>query len=348
MKTIKLLLFLIVLFYNKSNAQNSIPSAYEIKSDTAVWTAITHTYWQILEDKAGMLTFEDVLNNTGKNLFHDSLLQIDQTAKVYWIHYTLKNGMDRPAYISIDGNWDFADTYIHKVNKGWYVYKSGTHRNWNDRGGLKYLNMLPDTLQPSEEVTIYQRLQSNTSGLPPNYAIGYLGTQSAIQSYYIDTLDRDRTNHYNITIVQEAFIVGLLSLALILNLFFYKIEREKEYLYFSLFALFLSLNRTYNILGTYLFWEKPELQGIENYLTYTWAFIPFFLLQFFQYFLKIDAFYPKWGKILFGLGILNFIVKLCQIIIRKALNSEDILSLERKINFEVLPFFITPLIIITT
>ena len=348
MKTINLLLILIGLFFYKSYAQSSIIPAYEIKSDTATWNSITHTYWQILEDKEGTLTFQDVSDSTGGNYFHDSLPQIDQNVKTYWIHYRLKNSMNRAAYISIDGNWDFTDTYIHKVNKGWLIYKSGAYRNWNERGGLKYANMLPDTLKPLEEIIIYQRLHSNKSGLPPNFAIGFLGTQSAIQSYYIETLDNQRTKHYEIISVQELFLVGLLFLAMMLNLFFYKIVKEKEYLYFSLFALFLALNRTYNTLSTYLYWEKPELQGIEKWLTYTWAFIPFFLLQFFRYFLKTDVYYSKWSKLLAGLGILNFILMTFRLIIENTINDKDVLNSVNKIDYEILPFFIIPLVIIIT
>jgi len=348
MKTVYLLFFLINFIYSKSFAQDSILPVYEIKSDTAVWTVIPHTCWQILEDKQGTLSFEEVSNGTAKNRFHDSLPRIDQNVKVYWIHYTLRNSMNRPAYISIDGRWDFTDTYIHKENKGWLVYKSGTHRNWDERDGLKYSNALPDTLKPMEEVTIYQRLESNTSGILTNFGIGYLGTQSVIQSDYIEALDKKRTNHYDFVFIQESFIVGLLFLAMMLNLFFFTIVKEKEYLYFSLFALFLSLNRTYNILGTYFYWNKPELIGSEKWLTYSWAFIPLFLLLFFIHFLKINKYYPIWCKILISLGILNFFMTTARFIILYIIYDNQISNIINKFNFKLLPFFIIPLSIFIT
>ena len=160
MKIISLLFFLTALFFYKSYAQSHLPSVYEIQSDTAMWTAFSYQYWQILEDKEGKLTLDEVSNSTVSNRFHDSLSQIDQSVNVYWLRYTLKNTMERPAHISIDGNWEFADTYMRKSNGGWVHFRSGTHRNWDERSGLKYANLFPDTLNPQEEILVYQRFNA--------------------------------------------------------------------------------------------------------------------------------------------------------------------------------------------
>ena len=341
MKAVSLVLFLTTLLYYESYAQGILPPVYEVQSDTAIWTDLPYQYWQILEDREGKLTLEEVANSAVSNRFHDSLSKIDQNVNVYWFRYSLKNGKDRPIYISIDGNWEFADTYIRKSNKSLVHFKSGTLRSWDERNGLKSINIFPDTLNPSEEILIYQRLQTKIKGIPPNFGMGYYGTSANIKSYYIDYIDNERKNHYRSIHLQEAFLIGLLLLAMFINIYFYTITKEKAHLYFSLFALFLTINRFFNILTSFTFWHKPEWQDNVTWLSYAWAFIPLFLIQFFRHFLKINEHFPKWGKFLLGMGILNFLMMVMNPILQKVTFSFGF-------NYNLLPFFIIPICILIT
>ena len=48
-------------------AQNNLPPVYEITTDTALRLTIPDSYWQMLEDKGGRLSFEDISKSTTEN-----------------------------------------------------------------------------------------------------------------------------------------------------------------------------------------------------------------------------------------------------------------------------------------
>jgi signal transduction histidine kinase len=51
-----------------------------------------------------------------------------------------------------------------------------------------------------------------------------------------------------------------------------------------------------------------------GYLSYAWAFIPYYLIQFYRHFFQTKAKYSNWDKWLFGLAILNIILNIIQFI----------------------------------
>ena len=304
MQKICILLLFSVLGYCKAIGQTSLPEIYEIKSDTSWWQPLSHQYWQILEDKTGKFTIDEVLNGSLKNNFHDSISGIDSSASSYWIRYQLKNSKETAAYISLDCQWELADLYLIDSGGKRKHFTSGFNYNWNKKGGWKYSNTIPDTLQPQESRLVYLKLSSRKKGLPGNFEVGFYESRDILQKSYIDYVD-SRTNYFDKNTLLEAFIIGLLVLAFFINIFFYRIVKEKAYLYFSLFALFLAVNRLYNMAALYTFWEKPTMQGYVRLLTYAWIFIPYFLIQFFNHFLNLKKIFPKWSKFLVAIGIIN-------------------------------------------
>jgi signal transduction histidine kinase len=60
--------------------------------------------------------------------------------------------------------------------------------------------------------------------------------------------------------------------------------------------------------------EYPELQEYLYYLVLAWAFIPYFLIQFFRQFFQTKSKYPGWDKWLNSLAILNIVGTVIQFI----------------------------------
>src|SRR6516162_7132388 len=93
-------------------AQNNLPPVYEIKTDTAVYTALPNSYWQILEDKDGKYSFDDVRKQPVANRFHYYTSKSDQqdySIHSYWFRYALKNTTDHDAKICLFNsivNWN--------------------------------------------------------------------------------------------------------------------------------------------------------------------------------------------------------------------------------------------------
>ncbi len=303
----KVLFWLVCLFLSvHSLAQTPLPPVYEVKNDSAESQQLYHDYWQILEDKSGKLTIEQVSSLPVQNQFHDSTSAIDSTVNTYWLRYRIRNAMKREARISLNCYWEFMDSYVLQPNGSWKHFLGGFLQDWDKKDGLKRADAMPQILEPEEEMTIYQRIHKEKAGLGPDFGVMIIGTDSFIKTYYTGYVD-SRTNYFGKRELQEAFVLGLLLLAIFLNVFFYRIVGEKVYLYFSLFAFFLAVNRLWNISYAYFVWEHPAWIEFVPYLGFAWALIPFFLIQFFRQFLKTKKFYPRWDKVLIGLGVLNIL-----------------------------------------
>lgn len=303
------LLFLLLLFsgFQKATAQNSLPPVYEIKTDTPYLQIVSMQYWQMLPDKEGKFKIDDVskLPLADHFYFRGQPTIADTVENVYWIRYQIKNTTDREVKISLNSLSEYDDFYLQKPGGGWTHFSSGTNSELDKKDGLKYVNIIPIILKPGEGYLVYNRIENKKKGIPANFDIYIAGTETVIREDYIEKID-NRVS-FEPFHMQEAFILGLLFLTIFLNLFFYRIVHEKVYLNFALYSLFLGINRLYNISYTYLQHAQPDLAGLIQYLTLAWAFIPYFLIQFFREFLHTKKSYPRWDKILAILGILNVI-----------------------------------------
>ena len=305
-KTIALLVILFTVF-QEATAQNSLPPVYEIKTDTAYLQIVSKQFWQMLPDKSGKLKIDDVskLPHADHFYYRGQTTNADTVQNVYWIRYQIKNTTDREAKVSLNSMSGYDDFYLRKPLGGWMHFSSGSSRGLDKKDGLKYVNIVPIILKPGEGYLVYQRIENKRKGFPASFNVYIAGTEAIIQEDYINKVDNRLS--FDPLHMQEAFILGLLFLTIFLNLFFYRIVHEKVYLYFALFSLFLGINRLYNMSFIYLQYTQPDLVSLIQYLGYAWAFIPYFLIQFFREFLHVRKTYPRWDKLLAVLGILNII-----------------------------------------
>ena len=347
MKSSFIVLLIIGLLESCGFGQTAMPPVYEIQSDTAYQQIIPADCYQILADKNGNWTIDDVktLPLSGTFVNYDVLKNNGDTlANTYWIKYLLKNNMKHEARISLNSISEYDDFYMSAPDGKWQHFATGLFYDWNKKDGLKYLNCIPIVLSPGEVCNVYQRFHNTEAGLDSDFVVTLIGTETAIKQDYIDYVD-GRTNYFDMLQLQEAFVVGLLFLALFFNLFFFRIVREKVYLYFALFILFLCMSRLFNIANLFLGWEHPAQLKYVPYLRYAWAFIPYFLLQFFRRFFQTKARCRSWDNWLNILAILNVILF--------ALLFLSKLITEAKINFlnistSIVAFSIIPLSILIT
>lgn len=257
--------------------------------------------------------------------------------------------MTSDANISLSSNADFFDVYIVKGDSLSGHFKSGALRKWEEKDGFKSAadgtgvvpGAIPLVLKPGEEALIYDRRSRRTFFVS---TIRLLSTEKLIQHKYIDYVD-SRENYFEIVHLQEAFVLGLLMLTIFLNLFFYNKAGEKFYLHFALYALFLSINRLSNISYAYTGWEQPYLFPYVRYLGYAWAFIPYFLIQFFRYFLNTKTVYLKWDKVLNIAAISNIVASIFTYFSEFFL--KNILTIFYPVS-AILSFFLIPILIIIT
>jgi two-component system, NtrC family, sensor kinase len=308
---------LILIFNLTGNicfGQKQLPTTpvFEIKSDTIYEQILNPTYYEVLEDNSGKWLFDEVSQVPISNLFHAKGVKVEgidtSAVHTFWHRYRLKNTMATTAKISIGSYADLLDLYAKKAdNSEWIHYQNGFLRDWNKRDGLKS-GVIMFSLTSGEEMYLYvRRYRENVTNFKIN--IGFYSTEKFIQEQYIDYVD-ERSSIFRFFHLQEAFLLGLFLLTIFFNLFFYRISKEKSYLYFALFVLFLGINRLYNILDTYFYWEYPSLVQYVPYLSYAWAFIPFFLIQFVRAFFDTKGNYKKWDTLLNTIAFANVVIML--------------------------------------
>jgi two-component system, NtrC family, sensor kinase len=350
MKKACLLWIFCLLAFNLVLAQTNLPPVYEIKSDTALTQVLNDTAWQKLEDKEGKWTIGEVSQSPLSERFHanGSKAESIDTNKIhtYWQRYRLKNSMGYDAKISLTAQVDYFDVFLIRNGAAPVPYHTGLLQQWDKKDGLRsafFSGAVSFVIKPGEEVLIYNRRQRQSV---TNYktVASFYNTDKLVQQQYIDKVD-SRQNYFGKMHMQEAFVLGLLTLTFFINLLFYRIVKEKVYLYFALFALFLGFNRLTNIASLYFLWQNPAARELVGLLGYAWGFIPFFLIQFFRYFLKTKASLPRWDKWLYGLGIANMIIITVSFFSRLfAKSTADFLANI----FSILPFCLIPLCIVIT
>lgn len=296
---------LLFVAFSGIKAQSNLPPAYEIKSDTALTQSLAPDYWQLLEDKNGKWTIKQVSQNPLTAQFHKrdtALMKVDTPVNTYWFRYRLKNVMGREAKILLEAGSEREDMYVRSNSSAWSHFVTGSFVPWQRKDGFKATNLIPLVLQPDEDAWVYKRIHNQTPGIPSNLFVGFSNTEKRIKAEYVDYVE-SRTDLFGFMHMLEMFLEGLLLLVTLYNMAFFRLTHEREYLYFSLFTLFLAIARTFNSLAIYLDWYHPRLHQYVGYLMVCFAFLQFSLVQFVRNYFKTKLLYKRWDRFLLVVGV---------------------------------------------
>jgi two-component system NtrC family sensor kinase len=284
-------------------AQTNLPPAYQIKSDTSARVDIGDKYWQLLEDPSGKLTINQVSSQAFAAKFHTNTTRTkgyDYHIDTYWLRYRFKNTLNRPVRLTIPENVAYASLYLPQPNGKWTVEYTGTLVPWSRRSGLKRIAQFEVDLQPGQEIMLYEHDIFDFNLYKPenfHFTIGF--AYPVINKNYVND------DAYYYTNVLSALIIGIMLLAAIVNIFFYRVVHEKLYLYFSLFLVFI---------GLYYLVRYTDIGFLREYryaainLEYVFLVGEFFtLMHFIRHFLSTQANTPKWDKFLIVLSFLSII-----------------------------------------
>jgi two-component system NtrC family sensor kinase len=294
---------LIVLIFSAPGvfAQQNWPPVIEIKADTAVSQNIDDKYWQLLEDPSGKLTINQVSSPAYSAKFHINTTRTkgyDYHVDTYWLRYRFKNTLSRPVKLTIPENVAYAWIYISQPNNKWKVQTTGELEPWSKRDGLKRIKHFVVELSAGQEITIYERDVFDFRIYKPvlfQFSIGFAGP--VIKKSYIDN-----DNGYYSAIIYSV-IMGVLLLAALTNLLFFRIVRERVYLYLAFFELFFGLYyfiaSTENII-------LREHRYLNFYMPLVILIVAFFsMMHFIRHFLSTRIHTPSWDKFLIGLSFLQ-------------------------------------------
>jgi two-component system NtrC family sensor kinase len=299
MKKVLLIWLLVVIPFANIIAQNNLLPAYEIKTDTAVNITLDDAYWQMLENRTGELTIDQVSQSPLAEKFHLNTTKnkgIDYSIQAYWIRYRFRNSMMHEVRITIQKKITDAHFYTRSKDEKWNRKRTGTGVPWSKRDELKRITAISYTIPPGGELLVYERdnfeYDINMPGLP---VIEFGFTERVMQEQYLD-------NNSNIP---PSILFGFLILAALFNIYFFLIIRERVYLLFSL--MLLSRATASFLYDTDFFLRehpitKWYLMGIST------LFYFFFWIHFVRYFLETFKHFPRWDKFLVGLSIYSLII----------------------------------------
>ena len=288
-----------VLFVNALQAQTGWPPVYEIKIDTAYNLDIDDKYCQLLEDPSGKLTIDQVSSPSFTSKFHANTTRTrgyDYNINTYWLRYRFKNTTPYPVKLVIPARAAYAWLYTPITNNKWKVQKTGALVPWSERDGLKRFSQFLISIPPGREMIFYEKKVFDFTRFKPKvfqFRISF--ADAAIKKDYIDN-DKD---YYEAVIY--GIIFGILLLAAFINMLFYRIVKEKVYLYFSFYIFFNGLYY-FNTTNDVFFREQPF---VVSYVTQFSLLIVFFVIaHFIRHFLSTRKYTPGWDKFLILLSYL--------------------------------------------
>ena len=297
----KIFLSFILCFFilTSVSGQVILPPAYAITTDTAAYILLPDSNWQLMADPGGKLNLEQAINSA---FFQNKNQKVNYKNHVYWLRYQLANTMAKEIKIALPEVSFRADLFT-KINDGkWEHYLTGSGVPWSHRDGLKRIPAFMLSIPPGDTLTIYKRIYWNyVDAQPDTMQVAFSFAEKPIQHNYVND-----ESHY-MTAIQDAFLLGMFILSIVINFYFFIVVREKEFLYFSLFLSSFCLVALCSLNNVFLK-ENPQLL-LYLYIIFN-SCSSFFLIQFVRYFLKTFQYFPKWDKYIVGFSILQIAVLL--------------------------------------
>ncbi|HLX92352.1 MAG TPA: hypothetical protein VKR32_11750, partial [Puia sp.] len=282
MKKVGLSLFLLCFAALTTGQPVRLPEI-ALKSDTISNYTVPDSCAEVLPDVDEKWSIADVIGRLRSRFipFAQKLPPTVPIINAYWFHYRIKNDLASDAKISLDAP-DSEDEYYVLSAKGPPArYESGRYNSRKTR--MKWGNFVPLLLKAGAIYDIYQRSWNHKKGTALLFGTIIESTDTAIITNYINAIDNGR-ELYSTLHLEEAFMIGLLLLAAVFTIFFYKVTRENVYIYFALFATFLAINRFYNIFQQFFSVHDENLGYYVRWLGLAWPALSFCELQFYRRF----------------------------------------------------------------
>ncbi|MGV3459817.1 MAG: sensor histidine kinase [Flavobacterium sp.] len=282
------LLFLILLSIS-ALAQVGWPEPFVINENFKMYERLPEENWQYLETGDKKLKLNDVLTDKYAQKFAAYEHRVDNfdTRSQAWVRYRLKNASANPQIItfSIDNSREYV--YVQRDGK-WLKFVSGTMVPWSERSSIKQLTEIKFTLRGGEEVKVVADVGQVSMFNRPRPEIG-----NYLQIVDFKFIEKQT---YNTDDVISFGFFGFIMFAVIFNLFFYYVNREKVYLVYSSLLFFSALLMAENIFSSLAFSEFRS-----GYIFFMFAVISLFIIMLIhtvRFFFRVNIHFPGWDKFL--------------------------------------------------
>ncbi|MFT3935833.1 MAG: ATP-binding protein [Chitinophagaceae bacterium] len=291
------LLILLCCILVKTTGQTVLP-VFEIKPgmEEQGFIQIDNSYWQLLADSTGGLTINDVSNLPVSAGFHINEGPL-KNVNTYWLRYQLKNTTGHDLKIVLASAANYSDLYVSAEGNEWMHSITGDLVPWSKKDGYKSFSGLPLSIKDGIVVWVYKRNQYDYKfASPTGFTTGFYFEEKFVQENYVNN-----TKQYVYTVI-NAVLFGIFLLGAIINLFFYRVVKERVYIYYALVLIAAGISTFRSQLFAFFFKEYPVAYYYG--LIALVAFLPFLVTNNFRYFFKTFADYPRWDKFLLFLSVI--------------------------------------------
>ncbi|MCW3114032.1 MAG: integral rane sensor signal transduction histidine kinase [Segetibacter sp.] len=274
-------------------AQTYTPPAYVINNDTATFQMLDKSYWQMIEDtSSGKWNIDKVTTPPLSNAFKENSANYENSnypVNSFWVRFKLRNDLAKPINIALQQKSAYADFYILGNGDRWIHQTTGENTTWNKRDGYKLINAIAFTINPAEEIFVYERIVFDyRTWRPKPLEVGFGFSEKIIADNYIDN------DVFLFKTILGSFFTGLLFFAAVFNFFFFLVVRERVYFYYALCLLFGTINKYPSVFFHVFFRDNPFLLNAGN--VFFLVAVNYFAIQMERHFLQTFSHFKKWDK----------------------------------------------------
>lgn len=255
-------------------------SQFIIDKNVAFSSVSLHKNTTIYNAKQSELSINEILKLSPNNF--DSLpnenTDLGFTNDNYWLHFKIKNKTSDEVQYYIETSRpivDYADFYTVKLNGAILHQKSGDAIPFKNKTLQERKTVFKIELQPLEQNNYYIHLKSD--GEVINAAVILRTSDNLISEVSFEQ-------------IVFGFFYGIILIASILYLFFFYAMKERVFLYYSLYVIFIGLMQ-FSIDGYFHQLFTPNGGWLSNHSVLLFAMIAGFLLgKYGEVFLKIKKY----------------------------------------------------------
>jgi signal transduction histidine kinase/CheY-like chemotaxis protein len=253
-------------------------SQYSINSKTQIEEVSLHKYAQIYDSKDSSLTANQVFNlpNSYFKDLPNANTDLGFTQSSYWIKFQIKNELQKEVLYYLETSRPIVDVAtFYKINTSGKIttQKSGDFIPFNERTLQQRKTVFNLVLAPNENATFLINLKSD--GEVINAPVILRSAENLIEVISFEQ-------------IVFGFFYGILLIASILYFFFYFAMKERVFLYYSIYVVFIGLLQ-FSLDGYFYEFITPQSGWFSHKSVLLFAVISgFFLAKYSKTFLKVD------------------------------------------------------------
>jgi signal transduction histidine kinase len=299
----------------------SVPPAYEITTDTLWQQEVPDVHVMFLEDSSGKMTLDEA-----RAAFQQGKMKPWKTEysnrglnqSEYWFYYRLTNKTGKPIETAFDAYSNKADYHVIRPDKNHEVYTTGDAISWKEKKEFWSSNIAPALMNKDETIEVFYHASLTNPRFTQNFKIAIANPDRYARKYLAD-------NEKELVTTQEqtkSFYSGIFLVAALIYFVFFFLVREKVFLYFAFFLLFLFLSSTH--FASELYRNYPAavaISGLSGLISFT------IFLHFIRQYLDTKKHLPRWDKFLIAFSFLFLAVGAADVIFSTDSGSKILFSL---------------------